>query len=291
MNSDLSVDHQDLDEMTCQLCLARAATHRVTDRSPASRSDHRYYCLQCYAAKYVKSPPPGHGFRRPRFTIKNVMVLVALFSIPNAIAAWVMRSGYITGTPVELRRWRIYVFLAVNLVPGFFGLFIAAFAWIDRARIYNRTGGVRVPQIELTPRHRRTLIILLFLYVAWFAVALILAKWLVPMVWPAQPPGCQPFFLVLVAPLPLIFVVRLSTDRATRNRLRQDWKAASGPERVLRVVLLAWFGCIILMLGFGDCLGSLSGSSLWFRMALFVLFGNVVPLLLFAALAMSTRAR
>jgi hypothetical protein len=48
MNSHLSVDHQDLDEMTCQLCLARAATHRVTDRSSASRSEQRYYCSQCY---------------------------------------------------------------------------------------------------------------------------------------------------------------------------------------------------------------------------------------------------
>ena len=142
MNDDHSVDHEAIDEMFCQLCLTRKATCHVTQQVPGGRFEDTYYCSECYEAKYLKPPPSDHGLPRPRFTIKGVMVLVAVLSIPNAIAAWVMRSGYIVGTLAQLRQWTIDAFLAVNLVSGFFVVWFWLMTWVDQVKWYNRSGGI-----------------------------------------------------------------------------------------------------------------------------------------------------
>jgi hypothetical protein len=290
MNPEIVVDQEDLGDMTCQLCLSSAATRHVTDRSPAARSDHRYYCSQCYEAKYLNSPRHDNGSPRPRFAIKNLMVLVAMFSVPNAIAAWTMNSGFVLGTPIELRRWTISAFLAANLVPAFFVFLFAMIAWTDRVRTHNWTGGVRIPELELTPGQRRTVIVWLLLYFAWSAFALLLPGWLVKK-WPDLLSGTHLFFLILPAPLPLILIFKLRKDRTMRNRIRQDWKVARWPERLLRIVTLAWLFGTFLVLGLGDWELAKWGFRIWFPIPPALLLWFAVTLSLYAAMAMSTSRR
>src|SRR4051794_38130940 len=84
-------------DMICQLCLGEAATERVTERLPSGRSREAQYCWSCYEARYLKPPPAGSHFPRLAFRLKNVMIHVAVWAVPNAVAAWIMRSGWVTG--------------------------------------------------------------------------------------------------------------------------------------------------------------------------------------------------
>jgi hypothetical protein len=84
MSTDLTVDRENLEGMSCQLCLGSPATCRVTHCPPDGRLEEGYYCSNCYDAKYVKQPPPERGAPRLRFTIKALMIVVAVFSVPNA---------------------------------------------------------------------------------------------------------------------------------------------------------------------------------------------------------------
>jgi hypothetical protein len=290
MKQDFTVDHQHLDGMTYQLCGSRAATHRIAPRSPAAPRDFWYYCAQCYEAKYLRCPGPGKGLPRPRFAIKHLMVLVAIFSVPNAIAALVMNSGLFSGTPAQLREWTIFAFLAANLLPAFHIAVIALLAWTDRVWIDNWTGGVLIPQVELTPRQRRAMFLWLLLCVAWFAIAHILPVWLVKL-WPSQLAGTYLVFLILPAPLPVIVFLSLATNRAMRNRVRQQWKIAGLQERVLRLTALAWLIGTLLALGLADLDRAFWGLRIWFPIppVLLVWFGVTVSLN--AAMAISTRPR
>ena len=86
-------------------------------------------------------------------------------------------------------------------------VFTSSIVWVQRLPLFNRSGGVQIPEVELTPRQRKAMLVWLFLYIAWFAVAFILAKWLGPMIWPARRPSSRPFFMLLVAPMLLIATV------------------------------------------------------------------------------------
>src|SRR5262249_43055400 len=96
-------------QMLCQLCLDKSARISVTDRS-SGRPGMAFYCARCYAAKYVKSPPGAGAFPLPQFNIRNILIVVAVWAVPNAAVAWFMRSGYVTGTPDQLREWTILAF-------------------------------------------------------------------------------------------------------------------------------------------------------------------------------------
>jgi hypothetical protein len=290
MNSDVTVNQQDLDDIMCQLCLSRTATQRVTVHSSAARCDDRYYCSQCFEAKYLQPPSLNRGFPRPRFAIKDLMVLVAVFSVPNAIVASIMTSGLIPGTPDQLREWKTHAFLAANLLPAFMVLFIGVVAWTDRVFIYKWTGGVRTPEAELTSRQRRTMIGWPLAYIAWSAFALFLSRWLVKM-WPSQLAGTHLVFLILPAPLPLIAIFMLRKDRAMRNRIREDWKAMSGPVRLLRIIMLSWLFGTFLVLGLGDWDLAKWGFRIWFPIPPALLLWFAVTFSLNAAMAISTRRR
>jgi hypothetical protein len=115
MSTDTFVDHENLEGMTCQLCVVCPATCRVTQRHPDGQLEEGYYCSNCYEAKYVRQPPPDRGAPRLRFTIKALMILVVVFSVPNAIAAWILRS--ISGTPQQIREWSASAFSTMHFCP------------------------------------------------------------------------------------------------------------------------------------------------------------------------------
>jgi hypothetical protein len=293
MDSEFSVDTRSEDDMICQVCLAKKATPRVSKRAPGTRCKEGYYCTKCYEAKDLKPPLSAQGFPRPSFTIKSLITLVAGCAFVNAVTAWVMRSGYIVGTPDQLRRWSISACVWVNLIFGFFVMSFSLTGWLGRVMWYKRTGGmVPTPQLELTPSQIRAAIIWIASYCVWWLFALVFAVWLVPKLWPMSGvASVQLFVVILFAPLLLIVVLCLLKNRAMRNRIRQGWTTMSRPEQLLGSVTLAWCVGVMLVLWSGGPNIIFWGVSLWFPFPPVLLIGIVVALLLTAATAMSTRRR
>jgi hypothetical protein len=278
--------------MICQLCLIKMATRHVTERSPRGRFEEAHYCAECYEAKYLRPPPPADSFPRPRATLKNLMILVGVWAVPNAIAAWVMRSGYVTGTPAQLRQWAINTFLGVNLVLGFFVVLVALQTWLNRVIWHRRTGGlVPMPKQKLTPKQHAALLVRMGPFFAWCVVAAFLERWLTPKIWPIQQSSPRLFVLILCAPLLPIAALGLSKNRWLRDRIWQEWRVASGPERVFRALAMAWtFGFLVVIVMGGTSLVGW-GFRIWFPIPPVMLIWIVVQLVLMAAVAMSVRRR
>ena len=126
--------------MICQLCLTSAATSHVTERLPSGQFREAHYCTVCFAAKYLNPRPARPNFPKPTFRLNRITIVVGLWAVLNAIVVWVLRSGYITGTPQQLRQWTINTLLAVNLVPAFFVVHISLLTWLQRVMWYRKTG-------------------------------------------------------------------------------------------------------------------------------------------------------
>jgi hypothetical protein len=232
--------------MLCQLCLVKLATYSVTDKLPSGRLGMAYYCPDCYEAKYVKPPPDVGEFPRPRFTIKNILIVVAVWAVPNAMVAWVMRSGYITGTPDELRQWTVVAFLIVNVALAYVIGFSSLVAWLGKVMWFHRTGGVvPIPNRTLTPRQWLRLLVTISAIGGWAILSAFVTRWL-------SPPPSRHFIPLLIliswAPLVLILVYPSPKNRFWRERVRQDWKTASVRERVLRAMAIGLPIALVAML-------------------------------------------
>ncbi len=283
--------------MICQLCLSKPATMRITERLPAGGFAEAKYCLECFEAKYVKPPPGPASFPRPRFTIKNFMILVALWAIPNAVVAWFMRSGLVIGTSKQLREWTIAAFLAVNLVFAFFGAWFCLMAWLQRVTWYNQTGGVLpMPARQRVPRKQQLVASLLFIpAAAWLLAAVSLGHWLTPKTWPRPKTELTLVILIMWAPFIPFVVAALYRgvwkNPVERERIRSWWSLMSPTERVLRAIALFWLlGFFVLMLLAGPSLVR-RGFQPWFPIPPAFVIMIVGQLMLMAGIAFSVRRR
>ena len=160
--------------MICQLCLNKPSTIHLAERLPSGSFAEAHYCAECYEAMYLKPQSSTDLFPRPRFTLNNIMMLVAVWAVANAVTAWVMKSGYITGTPQQLREWTVNAFLAVNLVFGFCVVWFYLMTWLQKVSWYKRTGGLVPTPKKLSPRQQLAACLVVVLLLAWFLVAIYL---------------------------------------------------------------------------------------------------------------------
>ncbi len=277
--------------MICQLCLARAATRHVTEPSSDGRFVEAWYCEDCYAAKH-QNPSPVRA-PRPRFTIKSFMILVGVWALPNAVTAWIVRSGWITGTPAQLRLWTAQAFLAVNLVFCFFFVWIGLMTWFTRLMWHNQTGGlVPVPKQKATRQQLIALIVRLLLLVlaigTWQFVAIHMAKWLAPKVGLAS---FQLVNLLLFAPFLPIIVLSFLKNKHLRGRMAQLWRTASPTERALRATALAWTLGFLPVIAIGGERLLFWGFTFWFPIPPVILLLIVVQVALLAAVALAAKRR
>ena len=278
--------------MLCQLCLEKPATCHLTTRSRAGHFIEDHYCDACYAAKYLQPPAAAARFPRPRFTLKNVMILLGVWTVPNAVEAWVFRSGYVTGTPAQIRQWTVHTFLAVNLVLGFFVLWTYLLTWLGRVMWYKKTGDlVPIPQQRLNVRQLIVMLATLVPLLGWCLAAIFLERWLTPRIWPMQRHSIPLYMFMTWAPLLPMVIVSFSRNSYLRARISQDWRAASRQERLLRALAIAWsLGCVPLLVFGGRSLMTV-GFNLWFPIpaALLIWVGGQMALM--AAVAFSVRRR
>jgi hypothetical protein len=218
------------------------------------------------------------------------MILLGAWTLANAVVAWVMRGGYVTGTPEQLRQWTIDAFLGVSLFLAFIAIWYSLLFWLDRVKWFNRTGGV-LPRRTLAPKQLLGSLLLVGLTLAWTVVGMFLGRWLVSMLWPAQPPGLWLFIVIWCAPLLPAVVFRAVKHRAPFERVRQEWMTASGRERALKILALVWaFGFPLWLLNGGRRFLRW-GIQRWFPIPSVLLFWIFVQAALTAGIAFSVRRR
>lgn len=279
--------------MICQLCLARVATRRVTERLPSGRIGDAYYCPECYAAKYFGPGPAGvEAAPRLRFTLGHAMTLVGVWGVANAVTAWVMKAGPRVWPPAQVGRWVARAFLGVNLSVGVLVGYVVVAGWLARLLWYRRTGGlVPMPSQRLGLKGLATLLAWMASFTLWGLAAVLVARWLTRMVGPAQRINVRLYVLVLWGPILSVVAARLWRDRFFRDQVWQEWRVASGAERAWRGAALAWsIGFILLFVAGGPAV-VFWGVRGWFPVPPFLLVGVVVQTVLVAAAACVTRPR
>jgi hypothetical protein len=278
--------------MICQLCLARAATHHITDRSPSGRLEEAHYCRRCYRAKYFTPLHHASALPRPKLTRKRIVILAAVWAVANAVTAWIMTCGPLSGTPAEIREWTSEAFLGVNFVLGFFVVCGFWLEWFIQMMWYKRTGGL-VPMPKDPPVRQQLAIFVhrVLPAVVWCVAAIFVDEWLTPKIWPNQRINLQLYTLLLWGPLLPIQTLRLSRDRLLRELIQQTWRTASVPERVLRTVMSAWSLGFLLVIMVG-CAGLWHWESgPWFILPAVLLIAIVGQIVLGTAAALSIRPR
>ena len=133
--------------MLCWVCFRAEATIHVLDRPSDDPRVESHYCPACYELKYVNPPTPADppAFPLSRFTIKGLMIVVAIFALINAALALLTRSGPVQGTPAQFRAWTVKAFLIAN---PFFAILLVecvTMEWLRRRRLHKITGGVPLP--------------------------------------------------------------------------------------------------------------------------------------------------
>ena len=117
-------------DMLCQLCLSNVATYHLTERLPSGQFAEADYCAECYEVRCLK-PPLRRGVPQTEVHAQEHHDPDRGRAVPNAIAAWVMRSGYVTGTPAQIRQWTMAAFLALlNVFLAFWVAWLAVMAWL-----------------------------------------------------------------------------------------------------------------------------------------------------------------
>lgn len=162
----------------------------MAERLPSGKVLDAHYCLECFDAKYVGSPRAS-DFPRPTFTLKNIMRLSVAWAIPNAIIAWVMRSGYMIGTPEQLDQWSLDAFVGINLVLTVAVLFHFVLHWLSKVMSFNRSGGLMpmpTPTLTLSRAQNIKLSLRMAAIFCWIVVAKFLEEWLTPKFWPRNAP-------------------------------------------------------------------------------------------------------
>jgi hypothetical protein len=278
--------------MLCQLCLENVATRQLTERSHSGGIVRADYCDRCFHAKYVEPPADSGRFPRPTFTIKNIMILAGVWAVPNAVAAWVFWSGYVTGTPAQVRQWTVDSFLALNLVVGFFVVWLYLLEWLGQVMWYKRTlGAVPMPVQRVTFRQGMHQLLMAVPLLAWFLAATFLERWLTPRIWPIQRQSLPLFALLTSAPVVALWVVRFSKNRYWQERIWQSWRPASLQERLLRLLALSWSVGLVLLVVFGGDNLVMRGFKIWFPIPPIIFVGIVGQMALLAAAAFTTARR
>jgi hypothetical protein len=283
--------------MLCHLCLSKPATMHLTEKLPSGKFGEAHYCSECYEAKYLKPPPGADSFPRPRFTLKKIMILIAVWTVPNAVTAWVMKSNRITGTPEQLREWTMTAFLAVNLVFAFYAGWLGLLTWLQRVTWYNQTGGALPMPVERRPPLKQQLkaCVLFMPFFAWIIAAIFLEHWLTPRIWPGRRGSIALLILLMWAPILAILtplaVRGLRKNPATRERIRLGWSLMSPVERVLRIVAILWMlGFLLLMIQMGPSLVRW-GFTIYFPIPPAFLIVIVGQIALMAGIAVAVRRR
>jgi hypothetical protein len=228
--------------MLCQMCLQAEAAVHVLDRVPGGPPVQADYCPTCYDLKYVNPPARPPDFPRPRFTIRRLMILAAVFAIPNAAVVLVMRSGLILGTPAQIHDWTLQAFLFANSYCGLMALAMISMTWLRKVEWHKRTGDL-IPMErprKLGLKGSLALVGLCALLGIWFIGGISAIDRLAPLVWPGWRPDPITSTWIVSAPLYVWLGLRLRSKSHLGERFRALWRGASRRERLFRISMFVW---------------------------------------------------
>jgi hypothetical protein len=274
--------------MICRICRIHDAEYFVTEPVGSGRFVEAHLCLACYEARYA-APRSRAPFPRPRFTLKNIMMVVGMFTVVNAILALGLRLDSSTGPPEQHRWIVIQLFLMWNLGLGFCLIILSAAMWLRRVSWHYQTGGqVPMPVRRMTLREHLALLGVLVPVLVWGVLVLLLERWLAWKVWNSR--GFNPalFAWIGLTPLLAIGLVCALKDRPSIDRARERWRLSSRRERAFRISVLLWGSALAVVL---LCRPGLLiwGMVLWFPMPPVILIWCIGMLAIKAAAAFSAR--
>ena len=243
-------------------------------------------------ARHLNTDTSASDFPWPRFTRKTVMLVAGVWTVSNALVACFMRSGYIPGTPAQLRRWALYVFVGGNLWFGFITVNLYLTFCLGKAIWYKKTGGFVPYPLEKATTRRDYLssLIVAVTFVSWSVAAIFLETWLTPKIWPMQRGRANASMLAIILLTPLFVLLTWTVWKHRSgivNWIRKEWSGASRPERALKVVLISWSLVISLVMFLSPRLQSLG----WPLMLVFSMLALSVITLIQAGIAITTRRR
>jgi hypothetical protein len=275
----------------CGLCLAKVATCHITSCPSRGVVEEAHYCQSCYDLKFVNPPPQKREFPRPKVTLKRVMVVIAIFAIPNGLAAAIMRSGWIPGTPEQIEGWTLWVILGLNISISFLLVSGGLVDWLQRVHWFKRTGDVVARPLPQKLSKKRSLLLLVLyaaLFVWLFAVGSFL-KWLRPRI--GYNRALESYLFLSLMTIPAIAMTTFNWRSSSRLRelILQTWRTASDGERRWRIAGIVWFVAFLLLVPAAPAIPFLNRYPLVLvPIVLFVLAGQLTTL---AGMAFSTRRR
>jgi hypothetical protein len=220
-----------------------------------------------------------------------MLILVGVCAVVNALTAWIMRSGYFTRDPVQLRRWTTSVFVAVNLFLGLSVFLLSLGMWFVRFVWFKRTGGL-VPMPQQPPvKQQLAALVRMWPLFAWFVAASPIAVFAIQKIWPDPRFAAQLFALIVLSPPLLVMAFAFPRNRFLRTRIQQEWQTASRQERILKTALIAWMLGFVVVFAVGGPELMLWGLSDRLRVPPILLVCFVVELTLMALAAASIRRR
>ncbi len=283
--------------MICQMCLQAQATMHLFDRASGDRLVESHYCAACYDLKYADPPARPPAFPRPRFRIKDLMILAGVFAVPNAAIVLIMRSGLVPGTPAQVRDWTMKAFLAFNLGFGILWAYMLLVRWLAAVRSHKMTGGLVPMPAWRTPPPRmflRRLLTQLGPMFVWLIAAAFLMRWLIRTFWSNRRPNIPAIFLMnailLLLPTLVWTFLIIRSNRALVERIRAVWGGASRGERACTILVGLW-PLVMMTLPLIPWIRTLPLSNPWLAGCVILFIGLGVPLLLFLGAVASTRRR
>lgn len=179
------------------------------------------------------------------------MFLTASFTLPNCLAAWVMRSGVFTGSPEQMSRLTMRAFVFANVCFALLLVQILSGRWLRRLAWPETTRTPR-PIPRFRPLSGRELLALPVIIIA-IGLWTVFVYRLMPLVFPRQRYNLFLFLLVLV--VPEILCVRLVQGivrrRARRARmlLRAAWNETAPRTDLALACRCIQFGGLLFLIG------------------------------------------
>ncbi|MHC5542365.1 hypothetical protein ACYOEI_29435 [Singulisphaera rosea] len=209
------------------------------DQLSLGRVVHAHYCPMCqYAKKRIVTLDESH-YPKFLFTLKQFMVVVAIFAIPNGLLAWVMRGGILPKPkdPELARQLILSAFLATNLCFSLVVIHVVLAAWLRKMIWYKRTGGI-IPYTKRTSQEvssARNIFVMSFNFV-------FMSNMITSFVLGGFRIGRSREDEVFVAVAVLLGLAALAVTRvspAARAWLRafcDEWRCASAAGRILKIL-------------------------------------------------------
>jgi len=204
--------------------------------------------MRCCTATYFNGRSRYSHFPRPRFTLKTLLVTVALFGVANSTINCAARNRLI-GQGDEVSRRSESAAIALNCSLAIAVFYIFSTAWLRKVVAHARTQG-EIPMSRGRPPLWRE--DLSWFSMPWMGISLSVTNWLGAGLAPGQ--QLKPVLFVVTSAFVFFFIaailVRTPATRPLWLPFSESWKIAGTAERIGGVLASSWPVGVVLFTPF-----------------------------------------